>query len=340
MLKVGMIGGGYFGQFHINAWMRLERTELCGVVVIEEKRREELQKLYPETSFFHSLDALREAHPALDIIDVATPPRSHTEIIQPLLGSVPVIICQKPFCANLAEARALTEASEASNTQLVTHENFRFMPWYRIFKREITKGSLGTLRQAHFRMRPGDGNGEDAYLSRQPYFRQMERFLIHETGVHWIDVFRFLFGEPQRIYAELWQTNSVIVGEDSGLLLMHWENGLRAIFDGNRTLDHVAHNHRLTMGEFTLEGEKATLMLNGDGNITLRERGSNHVLLVPYGMRDNDFGGDCVYHFQKHIVAHLLDGQPIETDARSYLRNLEIEEAVYRSAETGQALKI
>ena len=46
--------------------------------------------------------------------------------------------------------------------------------------KEILKSSLlGDLFQVSFRMRPGDGQGKDAYLSRQPYFQKMERFMIH-----------------------------------------------------------------------------------------------------------------------------------------------------------------
>ena len=39
------------------------------------------------------------------------------------------------------------------------------------------------------------------------------------------------------------------------------------------------------------------------------------------------FGGDCVYATQAHIVAHLLDGAPLETGSDDYLRNVEIEES-------------
>lgn len=340
MLAIGMIGGGYFGQYHINAWLRLEGVSLKGVVVRDAARRAELTALYPETAFFVDLDAMIKATGPLDIIDVATPPASHNEIIKPLLGHVRLIICQKPFCNNLAEAKALTQAAANTSTKLVIHENFRFMPWYRVFKIHIDSGALGHLRQAQFRLRPGDGNGENAYRARQPYFREMERFLIHETGIHWIDVFRFLFGEPNRLYADLWRTNSVITGEDSGLILFHWHNGMRAIFDGNRTLDHVAQNHRLTMGEFIVEGEKATMSLSGDGTITLRQRGSNQAKPIQYIMTDKDFGGDCVYHFQKHVIDYLTKGSPMETSAIDYLRNLEIENIVYDSAQSGKAIAI
>jgi hypothetical protein len=43
-----------------------------------------------------------------------------------------------------------------------------------------------------------------------------------------------------------------------------------------------------------------------------------------------------VYHLQRHVVEHLLDGAPIENEAAGYLRNIEIEEAVYRSADEGR----
>lgn len=340
MLAVAMIGGGYFGQYHINAWLRLEGAALKGVVVRNAARRIELKALYPEIIFFADLESLMATSGPLDIIDVATPPASHNEIITPLLGSVPLVICQKPFCNHLEEAKTLTKAAAASTTTLVVHENFRFMPWYRVFKTQLDEGALGDVRQAQFRLRPGDGNGQDAYLARQPYFREMERFLIHETGVHWIDVFRFLFGEPNKLYADLWRTNPVIAGEDSGLILFHWANGLRAVFDGNRTLDHVAENHRLTMGEFMVEGEKATLSLSGDGVITRRERGSNEATRIDYTMSDTDFGGDCVYYFQKHVIDHLVHGNSIETGAADYLRNLEIENAVYASAASSSAQNI
>ena len=52
-------------------------------------------------------------------------------------------------------------------------------------------------------MRPGDGQGKDAYFNRQPYFQKMERFLIHETAIHLIDVYRYLFGDIKSVFASL-----------------------------------------------------------------------------------------------------------------------------------------
>jgi hypothetical protein len=43
---------------------------------------------------------------------------------------------------------------------------------------------------------------------------------------------------------------------------------------------------------------------------------------------------------QAHVVAALLEGTPLENTARSYLRNIRIELALYDSAESGQRTDI
>ena len=65
-------------------------------------------------------------------------------------------------------------------------------------------------------MRSEDGQGEYAYLDRQPYFQKIERFLIHETAMHFIDIFRFLFLETYSVFAILSKFNKNIKGEDTG----------------------------------------------------------------------------------------------------------------------------
>ena len=336
-VRIAMVGGGYFGRIQARAWRRIKGVDFIGIAESSNDRRRVLRSEFPDLEVVADLQTLIDCE-QVDLVDVATPPETHECLILPLLGKVSTIICQKPFCTSIDTAQALVEKADAGSSKLIVHENFRFMPWYRKIGQLIAKGELGDIRQACFRMRPGDGNGESAYLTRQPYFRTMERFLIHESGIHWIDVFRFLFGEPETVYADLWQSNLSIIGEDSGIVVLTMKNGGRIIFDANRTLDHRAENHRLTMGEFVLEGSKASLFLDGEGTLAIRPFGSNVETTVPYGFTDRDFGGDCVFHFQQHVVDHLRNGSVLETFARDYLQNMHIEEAVYRSSGAGRKI--
>ena len=165
---------------------------------------------------------------------------------------------------------------------MVVHENFRFQPWYLQIKKILENNSLGEIYQVYFRMRPGDGQGKDAYLNRQPYFQKMERFLIHETAIHFIDLYRFLFGKIDSVFANLTKLNTNIKGEDAAYVLFNFENGMRGIFDGNRLSDHIAIDRRLTIGEMLIEGSNGTLRLNGNGELFKRKFGSNKEVKIYY----------------------------------------------------------
>ena len=225
------------------------------------------------------------------------------------------------------------ELADAAGITLVVHENFRFQPWYRTIAQVLHSGGIGPVQQATFRLRTGDGQGPRAYLDRQPYFQAMPRLLVHETGVHWIDTFRYLLGPIEAVYADLRRLNPAIAGEDAGHVLFDIEGGARALFDGNRHLDHAARDTRLTLGEALIEGTGGTLSLDGDGTVRRRAFGAVEADTVLAPRDWPGFGGDCVHALQDHVVAGLLHGQPFENEARDYLRVMEVEAAVYRSAE-------
>jgi predicted dehydrogenase len=330
-LNAAVIGAGYFARFHIDAWQRLDDVQLAGVVEIDQQRRETLKTQYPDTAVVSKLDDLPQAP---DIVDIATPPTTHEQQIRTALQqTAALVICQKPFCGSLEAAQRLVEHVGMHHQRIVVHENFRFQPWYRTLKALLHEQIIGEVQQASFRLRPGDGQGPDAYLARQPYFQQMPRFLIHETGIHFVDVFRYLFGEPADISADLRRLNPHISGEDAGTFTFSYDNGLRVVFDGNRHLDHAAANTRKTMGEMLIEGTAGTLTLDGEGNIRHRPFGTVQPVEIAYDYNDTGFAGDCVYLLQAHIVDHLCNGMPLENKASDYLQNQRLEALIYESHE-------
>ncbi len=330
-LRVACVGAGYFSRFHYGSWARLPRVQLVGSCD-SEIAKASAKGLAPYADLTQML-----TEQAPDVLDIILPPVAHAKAIRTALSQgVKWIICQKPFCQDLLEAQAIVREAEAAGTSIIVHENFRFQPWYRAIKKALARGDIGTLHQATFRMRPGDGQGPEAYLTRQPYFQKLKRFLVHETAVHWVDTFRYLLGDPLSVYADLRQINPVIAGEDAGYILFEHPNGARALFDGNRHLDHAADNLRRTMGEAHFEGTEGTLNLSGDGAVRLRKFGQTkeQTLLPPDTWAG--FGGDCVHALQAHVVAGILDGTPLENLAKDYLTVERIEAAIYLSDKTGR----
>ncbi|WP_375690015.1 Gfo/Idh/MocA family protein [Pseudooceanicola sp. LIPI14-2-Ac024] len=329
-LRVAGLGAGYFSRFHYEAWARIPGVALVGVT-----DRNAGAAAATGLPCFDTLGAMLDATRP-DLLDIVVPPNGQAEAIRAAIrAGVPTVICQKPFCRDVAEAEAVTAEAEAAGLRLIVHENFRFMPWYRAMKGVMADGKLGTVLQATFRLRPGDGQGPDAYLDRQPYFRTMPHLLVHETGVHWIDTFRYLLGDPVAVYADLRRLNPAIAGEDAAVILFDHPGAARALLDGNRLLDHATDNLRRTMGEARVEGTEGTLDLAGDGRVTFRAFGGAEVEEILPPDTWPGFGGDCVHALQAHVVCGLLHGGEIANTARDYLTVLRVRDAIYRSAETG-----
>ncbi|MFK7853434.1 MAG: Gfo/Idh/MocA family protein [Granulosicoccus sp.] len=334
-LKVACAGAGYFSTFHYEAWARIENT--CVVGSMAKEHVSPACQLLPGYS---DLDVmLQETNP--DILDIITPPVTHANFINKALEhNINTITCQKPFCTTLEEAQKIVADCQEAKTRLVIHENFRFQPWFRCIKQAIDEGLVGDLHQIVFRLRTGDGQGPDAYLDRQPYFQTMPRFLIHETGIHYIDTFRYLMGEPTAVYADLRTMNPAIKGEDAGYFIFDFDRDKRALFDGNRCLDHCADNQRTTLGECLVEGNKGSLTLYGDGSVHHRPFGHSDSKVLLAAQIWSGFAGDCVFNFQQHVVDALKGTTKLENSGQEYLRNLAVESALYLSAQKRMKIDI
>ena len=339
-LKVAQVGCGYFARFHADAWQRMAAAGDVEYVALCDRDLERAQATANEFGagqVFSDVETmLGEASP--DLVDIVTPPDTHASYVRAATDAGAQVICQKPFAGGYAAAVDLVETLGDAAERVFVHENIRFQPWYAELKRQLDAGVVGEMLQLSFRLRPGDGQGEQAYLDRQPYFQQMPRFLVHETAIHWIDTFRYLCGEVESVYAQLKRLNPVIAGEDAGVILFDFAGGPRAIFDGNRLLDHAADNRRLTMGDLLLEGTAGTLALDGYGVIRLRRFGESDWIEQPYAWDDINFGGDCVLLTNRHIVRHLRQSTPVVNRAAEYLVNLRLVEAVYQSAESDRRI--
>ena len=336
--SVAVVGAGYFSQFHYEAWQRIPETRLCALAEPDAARACDVAKRFSVPKVCDTLDALL-AEAAPDIVDIVTPPETHRALVAAASRRAALVVCQKPLAPSLEEAREIVRIAQDAGCSLVVHENFRFQPWYRAAKVLLEAGRLGRPHAVSFRLRPGDGQGPDAYLARQPYFQRMPRFLIFETAIHFIDTFRFLLGEVGAVTARLRRMNPAIAGEDAGYVIFEFENGAGGLFDGNRLNDHAAEDCRLTMGEMHLEGSAGVLRLDGAGRLWLKAHGGAEAEHA-YAWDRRGFGGDCVHRLNRHVVDHLTRGTPLENTGAGYLRNMEIVEAVYRSHETGRRVAL
>lgn len=334
------VGAGYFSQFQYEAWNRIPEVQIVGAYNRSRDKIEAIQAQYalPRIYSGDELDRmLDEQEP--DFIDVITPPSTHLEICQKAFDRGIDVICQKPLAPTYGDSVALVENAERSSSRFMVHENWRWQPWYREIKRQLDSGRLGELFSIYAKMRMGDGWGDDAYLARQPFFRDYPRLLMFETGVHFLDAFRFLGGEIESIYARLNRRNPVIKGEDAGLVVCGFKSGATATLDANRYNEADTENARYTFGTIRVDGSKGHLDLDLEGNLTFKPLGQA-IEKIEYHPSRKGFAGDCVYNLQRHFVDCMLSGNSFEGTGKDYLKTIRLVEAVYQSNQAGQVARI
>ena len=336
-LRVVGIGAGYFAPFQYEAWKRMPEAEVTAVC---SRTRESAQEIAGKfgipnvfTDWRQALDIERP-----DVVDIITPPDTHEDICAYAAERGIHIICQKPLAPDIESSRRLVAQMNMAQVRFMVHENWRWQPWYRQIKRIAEQGDLGSMTHIHVLTRLGDGWGPEPY-KRQAFFRQYPRLLLHETGIHFVDTFRFLLGDVQSVFASLQRSNPVIRGEDSGLLQLKFASGATAVWDANRVTESDAPDPRLTFGEIRVDFSGGHLTVDSTSRLEMKKFGEPKVH-VPFEFRRDTFAGDCVYAVQRHFVDCLASGSEFEGNASDYLRSIEVVEAAYESNETKSVVQM
>jgi D-apiose dehydrogenase len=331
--RVAVVGAGWFANAHLQAW-RDAGAEVVALCDIDAERAAAVANRHSIVRSFGDAAVMFDAvRPTL--ADVVLPPAAQAPAVHAALERGLLTICQKPFGRDLAEAEALVAFAQARRTPLVVHENFRFMPWFRECRRLLDAGHFGRVHGISLRLRPGDGQGERAYLDRQPSFRTMPQLLVRETAVHFIDTFRWLLGEVRAVTARLRRLNPGIAGEDAGVLLLEFDDERTGLIDANRLNDHPAADSRRTMGELWLEGETGVLRLDGDARLWWKPHGAPEAEHRYPGLRADAAFGGAVAALHAHVLRHLDEGTALENSAADYLPNLHVQAAAYHAHASG-----
>ncbi|MGH8639862.1 MAG: Gfo/Idh/MocA family protein, partial [Burkholderiales bacterium] len=316
-LKGVGLGAGYFAPFQYEAWTRIPEVEIAAIYNRSEERAERIMTSYGIPRYYGDWREMIDVERP-DFVDIITPPETHEEMCRYAAERGAHIICQKPLAPTYDTSLRIVEAARDAGVRFMVHENFRWQPWYRAIKQIQVQGIIGDFTHVHFTMRMGDGWGQDAYLARQPFFREYPRLLVYETGVHFIDTFRFLLGDVTSVFASLRRLNPVIKGEDAGQLHLTFTSGATAIWDANRYNEGEAVSPRYTFGHLRIDAMGGHLSMDTEATIRVKRLGEP-ASEYAYLREDVNFAGDCVYALQRHFVDCLLSGQAFESSGDDYL---------------------
>jgi predicted dehydrogenase len=146
-MRVGIVGAGWMGQTHSQAWAEhAPRARLVGVTDLTKARAKALAEGHPggRGRVYPDLAALL-ADPEVDAVDICLPHHLHAEAVVAAAEAGKHVLCEKPLCLSLAEAKTMRLALERSGTAFMAAHNKLFTPAMLETRRLLAEGQLGAV---------------------------------------------------------------------------------------------------------------------------------------------------------------------------------------------------
>ena len=154
-LNIGMVGYGFMGRTHSNAFLQAGRFfDLPYQPVLKAVCARNPERLAGfaanwgyesvETDWRRLID-----RKDIDLIDIASPNDTHAEIAVAAAKAGKMVLCEKPLGRTAAEAKAMTDAVESAQVANMVWYNYRRVPAVMLLKHLIDQGRLG--RVFHYR---------------------------------------------------------------------------------------------------------------------------------------------------------------------------------------------
>jgi predicted dehydrogenase len=332
MLKGITVGCGFFGNIHLEGWNRIGNARIVAVVDRDERKAKEAADRFAATAYVDLEGAIKEKHP--DFVDIATRPDSHLVIAKVATARGCHVLCQKPIALTWEESVQLVETCGKHSVRLMVNENWRWQPWYREIKRLIQSEIIGKVVTVAITRHEADALYTPPFAN-QPYFVDMERFLLIESVIHPIDVVRFLGGEIQEIFCDMRRVSRVTRGEDSVYVHLRLKDNAWGMIYSTRCSepdipDPVCDYARI-------EGQDGFIRLDRDGTITIKPL-SKPAFKHEYEIPKAGYRGDSCRAALQHFVDCLFSGEQFETDGEDYLN--QVMRAVFVGYESAQTQRV
>jgi predicted dehydrogenase len=336
-LRGALIGCGFFAINHLHAWRDVDGASIVAICDVDQDRLESVGNLFDIKRRYERAEMLFEKG-GFDFVDIATTVGSHKYLVDLAIAHRVPVICQKPFASSLVVARSMVDACVSFGLPLMIHENFRWQSPIQAAKNAITSGGIGTPFWGRFSFR----TGYDIYAN-QPYLADGDRLIIEDLAVHTLDIARFLLGDVNAITARTARVNPLVKGEDAATMLLDHEEGATSIVDVSYATKLDSDPFPETLVE--IDGNEGSLRLRAGYSLEITNKNGTFVQdvspkLLTWAQRPWHNVQESVFAIQQHWVDQFNAGQETSTSGKDNLRTLELVDAAYQSAASGQTVRL
>jgi predicted dehydrogenase len=345
-IRVGMVGGGPgagIAETHRTA-MRLDDKYvlIAGVFSRDSEKsrgaarrlRIEADRVYPDYRVMAEVESKRE-NDRIDVAVIVTRTDSHFEIAKKFLQSGIQVICDKPLCLSLTEAKELKRLAEEKKLLLCLTHNYSGYAMVRHAARMVRNGDLGKVCVVQAEHASGwaakllEDQGHPQAAWRTDPVLSGDASVLFDLGTHAHQLARFVTGlEVTEVAAELSQIVQGRAIKDNANLLLRFSNGARGTLWASMAAIGNEHGLRIRVyGDrgslawhhedpchlryFPLDGPQQILAQGGDGLSAEAKRWTRAGLGHPEGF----------FESFANIYTEVAEAILAKSEGRTYLKD-------------------
>ncbi|MGG3509565.1 Gfo/Idh/MocA family oxidoreductase [Paenibacillus lautus] len=340
-----IVGYGGMGSYHAKLIKDNAFLEVTGTYdILEERREVSQQDGYPAYENYEQV--LNDA--AVDVVLIATPNDVHMELALQAFKAGKHVICEKPVTLSVSDFKEMVAAADAAGRVLMVHQNRRWDEDFLTIKQMYNEKTIGDLFRIESRVHGANGIPGD--------WRHLEAHgggMLLDWGVHLLD--QVLFMVDSRI-TSLSSRLSFILGDevDDGFeSVIEFENGVSVLIE-------VGTTNFITLPRWYVKGTEGTGIIEDwslNGRVVTRNQDAVKVEPKPIqagvgltktmappseeatitGALPEPYRQSSSF-FDNFAAVIQGEAEPIVKN-EEVLRVLNLIEAVFESARTGETLK-
>jgi predicted dehydrogenase len=144
LVRIGVIGYGYWGPNIVRNLQALDECELVAVCDKNPAALRRAQRNYPGVYLTTDFNEVLTS-PEIDAIAVITPVWTHFDLARAALENGKHVFVEKPFTSSSAQAEQLIELADSKNLKIMVDHTFLFSGAVRKIREIIDNGTLGPL---------------------------------------------------------------------------------------------------------------------------------------------------------------------------------------------------
>jgi UDP-N-acetyl-2-amino-2-deoxyglucuronate dehydrogenase len=336
-VRIAFVGCGRISSHHFEALGRISGARVVAVCDILEDRAQSVGRKLGVPHFDDFAEMLRTAE--CDAVTIATPSGLHPEqgIMAARAGKH--VITEKPMAISVEAADELVSACDVAGVRLFVVKQNRLNPSIGFLKRAVDRGRFGRIYMVNATVR---WSRPQEYYDQAPWrgTRALDGGAFLNQASHYVDLVQWLAGPVESVMAYTATLARRIESEDSGVAAIRFASGAL----GSMEVTMLTYPKNLE-GSITILGEHGSVKIGGTAVNQVE-----HWRFADYHDDDKLVEGastspPTVYGFgheqyYRNVLAVLRGEARPDTDGREGRKSVELIQAIYRSAETGEQIHL